>query len=66
MYFNVSIDQKLKFNTHIKQLKMKFSSCCFAVRVIPKELVVSTAIATYSALIDAYLKYGIPFERYVA
>lgn len=60
-FLGLFIDSKLKFETHVKQMKNKISSGCFAVRVISRELGSATARTAYHALIESHLRYAIPF-----
>lgn len=60
-FLGLDIDKRLKFQTHIKQLKQKISAGCYAVRIIARELGETTAKTAYYALIEPHLRYGIPF-----
>lgn len=60
-FLGLYIDNKLNFREHITNLSKKLAKGCYAIRTISNDLGYSTAKVAYFALIEAHLRYGIPF-----
>lgn len=60
-FLGLQIDDRLKFECHIRNLNKTLSSNCFALRTISRELGKDIARQAYFALIESHLRYGICF-----
>lgn len=60
-FLGMQIDSNLKFHQHIVSLNKKISSGAYAVRRTCSGLGPSMAKATYYALVESHLRYGIAF-----
>ena len=60
-FLGLFIDERLKFDEHIFDLRNRLSRGCFALRVVTKELDGASARNVYFALIESHLRYGICF-----
>lgn len=60
-FLGLLIDNKLKFDSHIIYLSGKLATNCYAIRVIARELDITTTRSAYFSLIESQLRYGICF-----
>lgn len=60
-FLGLHIDDRLKFDVHVRKLITKLSSNCYAMRVMSKSLDMTTVRGAYFALIEAHLRYGLVF-----
>ena len=63
-FLGLTIDNKLKFEEHIKALSKKLSAGCYAIRIVSNELSCSTTKMVYYALFESHVRYGIAFWGY--
>jgi len=60
-FLGISLDNKLKFDSHIRLLCNKLASNCYALKIIAREVEFGIARNTYFALIESHLRYGLCF-----
>lgn len=60
-FLGVYVDDRLKWDKHIEELKQSLDSVCYSMRVIAKYVTKNTLKIVYHANLEARIRYGIVF-----